>query len=1134
MDHFPHFFKILFLFIFIFISNNALKAELTIHVIHPWESDSARLAFGLYVQYNPYWYPGAPMSREAGNWFTYTFSEVDSGTNDRFDLVSYETTKYVQYDSSAKYSGGTQQMNFKNILASHPTSTELWIYIDDLKKPPRILFAPPPGKVIRFFSPWDLGAPRTVLKGTGNSSIKMRGVPNLCGWLSYVHLDSNTTPVLRFINSSDSTIYGAAGLDDTTFIDFSGLFSKSDTLWVLPTPYPDGPPVISERFPGRVADCPPITLAAKVWDIGKHVDFGGTVTNFVPGIVKSTLGTNGKPVHNPSDTTVLALSEWFTTQTFPGGYTNERCCNIILEKNDDGLYEYQTSAFYPIDDFEYLDDAGTIANPNWADGIQGSEHNHHFVMELGCEFEYRKGQTFYFRGDDDVWVFIDGQLVVDIGGIHGPIERAVDLDTLGLTQGKSYSFKLFFAERHCCGSNFKMVTSINLRTSGKLFYTESNRPDGSVQYDLYEKVTQGSLSCDVSSEVIDTIKAVVTFFIEGPSFDTAQRLDAGTHWNGITISADYTQIIVNADAITQLLPGIYTVKYYSAKNPDQSNQLTFIVTKSPKPVQVINAVVKSAIFADNGYGRADRAEIYFRDTLKKMPDSIIIAWPSLIDRHVFTGRSVVSYNNDNRHLTVKFNTSYPLETTTYSGSDNLGTLYSLDTTFSNPFSVILFKIADSIGPLIDAASFSERTVAGPDTFILQFSENIIDSSCIGKSLLLIKPAAICTLTVIEILSTGSTFRVLTSPLDGISITQGDSIRLYPDGPVSDIYGNHPHPQNRPVALSIRKKPPEINNAFYSDVNSDGNVDKVTVCFDKDVDQSGVSATIAFRSINSLLTSENKVMYTPGTQTSLTFDIRDIFKESVDGLTSGTMNIAVTFNEYPGYTATHSVNDSAAPVILDAYFSEGIKSAYTDNSPDTLVVTFSEDIEEIRTEQPFTFKLSPGTQDSYALFLTSTGRNNTKYYFKVNRIEGNGYPEDNDSVFITPTGNVTDNFGNVQKDEYNRRVLLKTRPVSLELSFTAGPSPFNPVKERLLITVNPKIKTKNAISIRTEIIIYDYLGNLVFKHSEESNEMIKCTWEGTNKYGRLVGTGTYLLIAKATDLKNNRSVLYRNLIGVAIK
>jgi hypothetical protein len=678
-----------------------------------------------------------------------------------------------------------------------------------------------------------------------------------------------------------------------------------------------------------------------------------------------------------------------------------------------------------------------------------------------------------------------------------------------------------------------MVTSINLRTSSNLFYKKSDYPLGGVQYDLYEKVTQGSLSCDVSGEVIDTVKAIVNFYIQGPSFDTARKLDAGTHWNGVTISQDYSQIIIREEIITGLEPGVYTITYYSSKNPAQSNKLIFIVMQSQKPVQVINSVISAALFADNGYGRADRAEIYFKDTLKKLPDSIIIAWPSLTDRKVFTGSSIVSYNDNKKHLTVKAAQTFRPEVTTYGGTDNLGICYALDTSFSNPLSIIPFKIADSIGPLIASASFSERTVAGPDTFILQFSENIIDTSCLGKSLLLIIQDRQCTLTVIDIASIGSSFRVLTKALDGISIAEGDSLRLYPDGPVLDSYGNHPHLKNRPVALTIRKKPPEITNAFYRDVNADGIIDEVTVFFDKDIVIDGVKGVVAFRSLTSSSISEDRIAHTSG-QSVLTFDIRNVYKESVDGFTSGTMNIAVTFSDFPGYTATHAVSDSAAPVILDAYFSESVRSASGDTSPDTLVITFSEEITDSSSGQLFTFKAPRDVDNRYTLFVRVSGKNNVRYHYHVYNLEGDGYPQDNDSVFITPSGNISDVNGNIQNDYNNRRALLKTRPVSLNLNVTFGPSPFNPAKERLIITADPETKTKSAIKIRIEITIYDCLGNLLFRNSQESNGLIKCSWDGTNKNGRRVGNGTYLLLAKATDLKSSQSILYQRKIGVAAK
>ena len=71
---------------------------------------------------------------------------------------------------------------------------------------------------------------------------------------------------------------------------------------------------------------------------------------------------------------------------------------------------------------------------------------------------------FTFRGDDDVFVYINGQLVIDLGGVHGAIEQVVELNRLNLTDGETYDLKFFFAERHRTQSNFKITTNLQLQT----------------------------------------------------------------------------------------------------------------------------------------------------------------------------------------------------------------------------------------------------------------------------------------------------------------------------------------------------------------------------------------------------------------------------------------------------------------------------------------------------------------------------------------------------------------------------------------------------------------------------------------------------------------------------------------------
>ncbi len=93
--------------------------------------------------------------------------------------------------------------------------------------------------------------------------------------------------------------------------------------------------------------------------------------------------------------------------------------------------------------------------------------NFHFSFELETEFTFEagKGQVFSFTGDDDVWVFVDGKLVIDLGGIHSAVSQSIELDRLNwLVNGQNYKLKFFFAERHTTQSNFRMETTMQLRT----------------------------------------------------------------------------------------------------------------------------------------------------------------------------------------------------------------------------------------------------------------------------------------------------------------------------------------------------------------------------------------------------------------------------------------------------------------------------------------------------------------------------------------------------------------------------------------------------------------------------------------------------------------------------------------------
>jgi fibro-slime domain-containing protein len=192
-------------------------------------------------------------------------------------------------------------------------------------------------------------------------------------------------------------------------------------------------------------------LNATVRDFQKsHPDFEKGISGLVKGLVRSTLPPDKNPVFVASPgagaiTNASTFAQWYNDVP---GINRSTTLPLTLTETaaGSGIFDLNVPSFFPID--------GKLF------GNEGLSHNYHFTLELHTTFTYRPGQVFNYTGDDDMWVYINNRLVVDLGGVHDPVSASVALDTLGLTPGKTYDLDLYFAERHTVSSVFHIQTSI--------------------------------------------------------------------------------------------------------------------------------------------------------------------------------------------------------------------------------------------------------------------------------------------------------------------------------------------------------------------------------------------------------------------------------------------------------------------------------------------------------------------------------------------------------------------------------------------------------------------------------------------------------------------------------------------------
>lgn len=156
------------------------------------------------------------------------------------------------------------------------------------------------------------------------------------------------------------------------------------------------------------------------------------------------------------------------TYSFEAGYSGTKK-DVQYDRESGTIYNGTNggdeSGFYPLENLGYEQPGLLTATSKVNNGAK----NGSFTLRGESQFVYNKASNLYFTftGDDDVYMYINGVLALDLGGAHGRNSKTVNLNDLdatkyGLKEGQVATFTFFYMERCSDASTFGIKTNMEL------------------------------------------------------------------------------------------------------------------------------------------------------------------------------------------------------------------------------------------------------------------------------------------------------------------------------------------------------------------------------------------------------------------------------------------------------------------------------------------------------------------------------------------------------------------------------------------------------------------------------------------------------------------------------------------------